>query len=93
MARFTVRVELHGADEDDYDLLHERMERAGFSRQIEGGDGKLYHLPPAEYDFQGQETIEQVRTKAHEVARTVRQRPAILVTQGSRAWSGLDEVK
>ena len=37
MARFTVRVQLHGADEGDdaYDTLHAQMKKRGFVRTIE----------------------------------------------------------
>ncbi len=31
--RFTVRVELHHADENDYERLHERMGKNGFSKK------------------------------------------------------------
>ena len=34
MARYTVRVELHKADSDDYETLHECMEEEGFLRYI-----------------------------------------------------------
>lgn len=40
MASFTVRVELHDADEDDYATLHDAMEARGFARTIKGPDGK-----------------------------------------------------
>ena len=32
MANFTVRVELHGADESDYETLYENMKAKGFTR-------------------------------------------------------------
>ena len=36
MANFTVRVELHKATWDDYDVLHAAMERKGFLDAFEG---------------------------------------------------------
>jgi hypothetical protein len=92
MARFTVRVELHQANEDDYDLLHHRMEERGFSRQITGNDGVTYHLPPAEYNFISSDTAEVIRDKVLSIAKTVKPKPGILVTQGARAWTGLVKV-
>lgn len=50
MASYTVRVELHGAQPDDYDELHERMLNAGYYRAFVSGDGYKYALPTAEYD-------------------------------------------
>ena len=52
MADFTVRVELHGAEWEDYDILHEEMEAQGFSRTIRGESGDLFELPPAEFTFE-----------------------------------------
>ncbi len=39
MTSFTVRVELHKADEDDYAKLHEEMEERGFVRRIKDVTG------------------------------------------------------
>jgi hypothetical protein len=49
MATFMTRVELHSADEDDYETLHAAMEKEGFNRTITSDDGVTYHLPTAEY--------------------------------------------
>ena len=49
MTQFTVRVELHEADWDDYDVLHAEMRKEGFSTTITGSDGKTFELPTAEY--------------------------------------------
>ncbi len=40
MARYTVRVELHKADEDDYEDLHDYMQEEGFRRYITDSKGK-----------------------------------------------------
>ncbi|WP_227459650.1 hypothetical protein [Cupriavidus pauculus] len=51
MANFTVRVVLHGVDDDDSELyteLHEAMRKQGFRRDITIG-GSSWKLPPAEY--------------------------------------------
>ncbi|MCE7949960.1 MAG: endoribonuclease GhoS [Xanthomonadales bacterium PRO7] len=89
MSRFTVRVELHGATEADYQQLHAAMSRGGFSRVIEGSNGVSYHLPTAEYDYSSTETVSQVRDRAYAIACTVKQNPAVLVTEGGCAWKGL----
>lgn len=93
MASFTVRVELHNADSDDYANLHKKMEAAGFSRTITTTSGEVYHLPNAEYSYTGNKTTEYVRDLARDTAKKVKANPAILVTKsdGSRRWSGLDQ--
>lgn len=93
MAKFTTRVELHRAYEDDYEVLHAAMERRGFSRQIRSGDGVTYHLPTAEYDYSGNKTRNQVLDLAKAAASETNKKYAVLVTQSNgRTWSGLEEV-
>lgn len=94
MAMFTVRVELHNADSNDYENLHQEMEAAGFSRTITTTSGEVYQLPNAEYSYTGDKTTEQVRDLASDTAKKVKANPAILVTKsdGTRRWSGLNKV-
>ncbi len=40
MSTFIVRVELHDAEPEDYDELHDKMESAGYQRQIIADSGK-----------------------------------------------------
>jgi hypothetical protein len=51
MASFMTRVELHGANYQDYVNLHAHMTHEGFTNRIRGNDGAVYQLPPAEYDL------------------------------------------
>lgn len=60
MANYTVRVDLHGADEDDYASLHAAMDEQGFVRWIEGKHGKD-RLPTAEYNMANVTVAEQLR--------------------------------
>lgn len=93
MAQFTVRVELHRANQDDYDILHAAMEEEGFSRQIKSSDGARYHLPTAEYNRTSNKTREQIRDSAATAADTTGKKYAILVTESAgRAWQGLKKV-
>jgi hypothetical protein len=48
MSKFTVRVELRQATEDDYEKLRVEMEERGFSRLLPAGDGGKYLLSAAE---------------------------------------------
>lgn len=94
MAKFTVRVELHDAESDDYALLHEEMEKKGFSRTITGGKGVVYHLPTAEYVLDGDFTMDQVYEKAKLAADQTWEEFGLLVNEVvSRQWVGLKRVK
>jgi hypothetical protein len=94
MAQFTVRVELHRADEDDYETLHDAMERRGFSRLITSDDGEVYHLPWAEYNMQDSVTRAQVLTLAKAAANETGKNYAVLVTESNgRTWSGLAKAR
>lgn len=99
MANFTTRVVLHKDDKnyepldsETYDVLHEAMEKEGFSRTIIG-ENIEYHLPPAEYNIMGDYTINQVRTLAQNAAKKASEKYSVLVTEGTRAWSNLKKVK
>lgn len=93
MAAFTTRVELHRADDDDYEVLHAAMERRGFSRQITSDGGKTYHLPTAEYNYSGSKTRDQVLDLARAAASETNRKRAVLVTESNgRSWSGLEQV-
>ncbi|MBX9767546.1 MAG: hypothetical protein K2X47_09780 [Bdellovibrionales bacterium] len=96
MARFTTRVELHGAEESDYDVLHTEMENRDFKRTI-SGDNKEYKLPNAEYNIEIEADISAVLKLAQEAAKVVKLKgklmkdASILVTKSDgRTWSGLE---
>ena len=93
MPKFTTRVELHNANGDDYDNLHDEMKAEGFTRTIKNSDGESYRLPTAEYNYIGNNTASEVRDKAADAAGRVKKKFAVLVTESaSRSWQGLDKV-
>ena len=91
MAKFTTRVELHDADDSDYDELHKFMRAEGFIRTIEAG-GEQYRLPPAEYNRVAELRCDDVRSAAVRAAKKTGKTHAVLVTEGTRCWIGLEEV-
>ena len=92
MSKFTTRIELHGADRSDYDQLHSAMEDEGFSRTITSGDGIVYDLPWAEYNYDGNSTLQQVIDAGKRAASTTGFKFEILVTKSDgRKWQGLDK--
>jgi len=90
MARFTTRVELHNGTGEDYNALHDAMESAGFSRLIQGSDGVWHHMPWAEYNLDANVAIETVRDRASQAAAATGCKAGVLVTEGTRAWVGLE---
>jgi hypothetical protein len=90
MARFTVRVELHQANWDDYETLHAAMEREGFSRLITSSDGITYHLPLAEYNRDENISPDAVLESAKRGAGSTGKKYAVLVTESvGRTFIGL----
>jgi hypothetical protein len=93
MTSYTVRVELHEADEDDYANLHGEMEERGFVRWIVGGDGSKDRLPTAEYNLADTDIRrDEVLKRAKAAANAVKPNPTpwIVVTESAgRRWSGL----
>jgi hypothetical protein len=49
MPEYAVRVELHHAHADDYNVLNDEMDSRGFVRTAKATNGKRYQLPSAEY--------------------------------------------
>ena len=90
MARFTTRVELHDGTGEDYAVLHDAMEAVGFSRFIQGSDGQWYHMPWAEYNLDANVEIVTVRDRASQAAQKTGRTAAVLVTEGTRCWTGLE---
>jgi len=93
MTNYTVRVELHDADDEDYANLHVAMEKQGFVRWIKDSDGSKYRLPTAEYNMTNtaldrSRVLERAKTAANSVKS--KPTPWILVTESAgRSWSGL----
>ncbi|MDA5602994.1 hypothetical protein LRM19_01225 [Enterobacter sp. PI-10] len=96
MTNFTVRVELHDADSDDYEKLHDEMKAEGFSKRIRTDDG-TWELPTAEYSMVSELKPSQILSKAEAAANRVqpKPKPSILVTgqETPRIFSGLKKVK
>ena len=91
MADFTVRVELHGAEWEDYDALRAEMEADGFSATVQESGGMAYELPAGEYVLSGELTRPQVLARARRGADRSGCSYAILVTESAgRAWCGLE---
>jgi hypothetical protein len=91
MADFTVRVELHRAEWEEYDALRVLMEAEGFSAEVRGSGGMAYELPAGEYVVSGEVSQRQVAARARRAADGSGCSYAILVTESvGRTWCGLE---
>jgi hypothetical protein len=90
MASFTIRVELHGATRDHYLRLHGQLAQRGITTTIVADNGAKYHLPPAEYNYEGNATRAAVLGAVRECAAAVGLPNAVLVTERNGCmWEGL----
>ena len=91
-----IRVELHEADSEDYDVLHEAMSDEGFLKEIQDDDTKIwYELPPAQYHFKSDSDLDRntVLNKSKRAAKKTMKKYGITVTTSNGSvWTGLDEV-
>jgi hypothetical protein len=70
MAKFTIRVELHGVQHssETYHHLHDRMAQGGWRRTFRG---ETEFLPPAEYEGDGPLDAQLVANAVEKIAGTV----------------------
>lgn len=96
MSKFTTRVELFDTDDgtsQEYTILHDAMSAAGFIRTIKGDNGIEYHLPPAEYNYEGNKTSSEVLGLAKAAANQTKKKNSVLVTESNgRTWDNLTKV-
>jgi len=93
MAKFTVRVELHGAGDFHYDALYEAMAAEGFTKTITNVNGVVYDLPPGEYNYSSEESVGEVRTKVSAIADKIISNSVLVTKSSGRSWVGLDETE
>lgn len=93
MGRFIVRVELHGGDEEDYEILYNEMSKRHLYKTIpQDTDGTIFKLPTAEYYYEGQiEDKREIHALAEDSVIPTRLRSSILVTKSAGIFfSGLE---
>jgi len=95
MAKFTVRVELHGVkgiepSGEDYQELHLAMQRNSYFRIIKSSDDEWSHLPSAEYTVNWDVKIDSVVNEVKTIVAAVWKPFSVLVTESNgRQWYGL----
>ena len=92
MPQFMIRVELYGANGEDYLRLHAAMDGRGFQRTIVLEDDSVCMLPTAEYLLLSSSlTTQQVLNEVQSAARTVSNSFGVVAVEVAEApWvSGL----
>jgi len=91
---YIIRVVLHGANEEQYAVLHNRMAAIDCSRTIRSDGGVEYHLPPAEYFTVTTLSIENIAALARKAADGTGHANSVFVIQTTRMqWYGLQPVE
>lgn len=83
MSQTIVRVELHGATENDYQILHVAMSRLGFSRYVTDAAGIKFLLPTAEYSAYSDLSAAAIRTSVMSAAESTGRSFWVLVSKTS----------
>jgi len=92
MADFTIRIVLNDATWDQYEEMYEHLAAVGITDLIISNDGITYRMPPAEYNYQGDATRNQVLESAKAAAAKVVRKYSVLVTESKgRTWHGLEK--
>jgi len=91
---FTIRVELHDANWQHYVNLAADLAKQGITDLVTASDGVTYKMSPAEYNYEGSATIDNVLDAVRAAAERTGKKNAVFVTQASyRKWIGLQPVQ
>ena len=88
VAGYLIRIEMPGATYADYERLHAEMAAMGLLKLVVADDGRVFHLPTAEYQGVSRLGVIGLRDAVQYVANTVRAGSQVLVTEApSMAWT------
>ncbi|MDY6955489.1 MAG: DUF2622 domain-containing protein [Pseudomonadota bacterium] len=93
MANFTIRIVLSDATWDEYEEMYQHLAAVEITDEITSDSDTTYRMPPAEYNYQGNATRDQVLEMAKAAAAKVVRKCSVLVTESKgRTWHGLEKV-
>ncbi len=91
MSSYTIRVELHDANWQQYVDMARDLATKGITDVIVADNGTSYKLPPAEYNYVGSASADDVLEAAKASAAETGRRYAVFVTEATRrTWIGLE---
>lgn len=88
MPDYTIRVVLHGATAEHYDVLHSNMATVGARRTITRTDGLAFDLPDGEYILSDPLSVDSVRDRVLAIANLAKPQPepSVLVSH-TKQWA------
>jgi hypothetical protein len=90
MSSYTIRVELHDAIWQNYTSMAADLATKGITDLITADDGTHYKLSPAEYNYVGPGSLDDVFNTVTAAATKTGKRHAVFVTEAQRRkWQGL----
>lgn len=93
MSMFTIRIELHNASWQNYVDMANDLATKSITDVIVSDNGTAYKMPPAEYNYVGNASIDDVYSTAQWAANRTGKANAILVSEATRRkWNGLEVV-
>ena len=94
MSSFTIRVELHDATWQNYVNLAADLAKQGVTDVITADNGTAYKMSPAEYNYDGAVSIDDVLNAVDAAAARTGKQHAVFVTEATqRKWRGLQTVQ
>jgi len=94
MASFTIRVELHDANWQHYVDMAMDLTSKGITDVITADNGTRYRMSPAEYNYEGNATIDAVLEAVKESAAKTGKHHAVFVSEATRRkWIGLQPLQ
>jgi hypothetical protein len=94
MASFTIRVELHDANWQHYVDMAKDLATKGITDVIAADNGTNYKMSPAEYNYVGNASADNVLEAVKASAAQTGKRYAAMVTEATRrTWIGLEPIQ
>jgi hypothetical protein len=94
MASFTIRVELHDANWQHYVDMAKDLASKGITDVIVADNGTSYKTAPAEYNYVGNTSADDVLEAAKASAAKTGKRYAVFVTEATRrTWVGFEPIQ
>jgi len=94
MSSFTIRVELHDANWQHYVDMARDLATKGITDVIVADNGTSYKMAPAEYNYVGNASADDVLEAAKASAAKTGKRYAVFVTEATRrTWVGLEPIQ
>lgn len=90
MPKYIIRIELHDAEEGDYQMLNFGMEVQGFSLSVTSSSGRVYFLPTGEYFREDDSTMDAVYDAAKKAALVAAKDYSLVIAETLEwKWRGL----